>query len=95
MNLEKQSSQPSKEEVYLNIDEHPIFLQSYSWKKDEGYPVRLGLIFLIKLHGEPSGYKIEINTELSNFGWFTLEESKKMNEEDNLIGKDSPTGTFG
>ena len=84
-----------KEEIGLEIKTHPIFLQSYSWKKDEESPIRLGLIFLVKLKGSPDEYKIKLDEELSDFGWFTLDEAKKMNEEDRLIGKDSPTGTFG
>ena len=38
-----------KEEVGLEINKYPIFLQSYSWKKDGESPVRLGLIFLVNL----------------------------------------------
>lgn len=84
-----------KEEIGLDIKAHPIFLQSYSWKKDEESLVRLGLIFLIELERKPSEYKIKLDDELSNFGWFTLEQVKVMNEKYKLIGKDSPTGTFG
>lgn len=84
-----------KEEIGLEIGQHPIFLQSYSWKKDGESPVRLGLIFLINLEGKSDDYKIKLDNELSNFGWFNLNETKKMNEEDKLIGKDSPTGTYG
>lgn len=84
-----------KEEIGLDIKAHPIFLQSYSWKKDEESPVRLGLIFLIELKDKPSEYRIKLDNELSNFGWFSLNEAKKMNDEDKLIGKDSPTGTLG
>ncbi|MFZ5932525.1 MAG: NUDIX hydrolase [Patescibacteria group bacterium] len=84
-----------REEVGLKINRHPIFLQSYSWKKDNHSPVRLGLIFLISLVGKPKNYKIRLNSELSSFGWFSLNEVKRMNNSDKLIGKDSPTGTFG
>ncbi len=84
-----------KEEVGLEITEHPIFLQSYSWKKDSNSPVRLGLIFLIKLEGNPRNHKIKLDSELSNFGWFGLNEAREKNEKDELIGKTSPTGTLG
>ena len=36
----------------------------------------------------------ELKLTLSDFGWFTLSEIKKMNKEDKLIGRDSPTGTY-
>lgn len=84
-----------KEEIGLEIDKHPIFLQSYSWKKDNNSPVRLGLIFLVNLKGNIKGYQINLNNELENFGWFMFKEINKMNEKDMLIGKDSPAGTFG
>ena len=66
----------------------PIFLQSYSWKKDENSDVRLGLIFLIELQKNIS---IKISEELNDYGWFSYEEIKKLD----TIGKDSPTGTLG
>lgn len=84
-----------KEEIGLEIDEQPTFLQSYSWKKDNNSPVRLGLIFLVNLRGKIKDYQINLDNELENFGWFTFKEINKMNEKDMLIGKDSPTGTFG
>lgn len=83
------------EETGLKIKNHPLFIQSYSWKKDTNSPVRLGLIFMIPLSGKIKNYKIILNSELADFGWFTFEEIKKMNRSDSLIGKDSPTGTFG
>ena len=83
------------EEIGLKLDKHPFFLQSYSWKKDSNSPIRLGLIFLFELPGKLRNYKIKINPELANFKWFTFEEAKNFNERDKLIGKDSPTGTFG
>jgi len=84
-----------KEEIGLDISVHPVFLQSYSWKKDEKSLVRLGLIFLISLDVKPEDHKIKLDTELSDFKWVELNETKKVNEEDKLIGNDSPTGTFG
>ena len=84
-----------KEEIGIEIKKHPLFLQSYSWKKDNESPVRLGLIFLIELERKPEKYQIKLESELANYGWFTLEKIEKMNDEDKLIGKGSPTGTFG
>jgi 8-oxo-dGTP diphosphatase len=84
-----------KEEVGLEINTHPLFLQSYSWKKDEESAVRLGLIFLVRLEGKSGEYEIKLDNELSNFGWFDLKQAREMNEKDKLIGKDSPTGTLG
>jgi len=84
-----------KEEVGLDVNAHPMFLQSYSWKKDDGSPARLGLIFLIKLTGKLENYNIRLDEELSDYTWVNLAEAEKMNAEDKLIGKDSPTGTFG
>lgn len=84
------------EETGLKIKNHqPLFIQSYSWKKDISSPVRLGLIFMISLEGETGSHKIILNSELANFSWFTFEEIKKMNQTNSLIGKDSSTGTFG
>lgn len=84
-----------KEEIGIEIKKHPFFLQSYSWKKDNESPVRLGLIFLIELEGKPEKYQIKLESELANYGWFTLDEIERMNSKDRLIGKGSPTGTFG
>lgn len=84
-----------KEEIGLEVNFHPIFLQSYSWKKDDDSPVRLGLILLINLEGKPNDYVIQLDEELSKYAWVDLKEAEKMNKEDKLIGKDSPTGTFG
>ncbi len=83
-----------KEEIGLTVNQKPVFLQSYSWKKDEDSPARLGIIFLLKLSGTIKDYKIKLDEELNNFEWFTFDEAKKMNKGGQLIGKDSPTGTF-
>lgn len=93
--VEKAVKREAEEEIGLKIDKHPVFLQSYSWKKDNDSPVRLGLIFLIELSGTPEDYRIKLDPELSDSGWFTLAKAKKMNKIDLLIGRDSPTGTFG
>ncbi|RJR29235.1 NUDIX hydrolase [Candidatus Microgenomates bacterium] len=93
--VEKAIKREVEEEIGLKVDSHPVFLQSYSWKKDEDSPVRLGLIFLINLEGKQDDYKIQLDEELSNFAWVDLKEAEEMNTEDKLIGKDSPTGTFG
>ena len=84
-----------KEEIGIEIVIKPVFLQSYSWKKDEGSPVRLGLIFLVNLEGRLDDFQIKLDGELSNFGWFTLSEVKTKNDNDELIGRESPTGTLG
>lgn len=84
-----------KEEIGIELDIRPTFLLSYTWKKDEDSPTRLGLIFLMKLKGDPKKYRITLNSELSDFKWVSFNTAKKMNNENKLIGKDSPTGTFG
>jgi len=84
-----------KEEAGLDITTNPVFLQSYSWKKDENSPIRLGLVFLVYLKRNQYNLKIKLDKELSNYGWFTFDMAKKMNAEDKLIGKNSPTGTLG
>lgn len=93
--VEKAIKREVKEEIGLEVNSRPIFLQSYSWKKDDDSPIRLGLIFLINLGGEPDDFEIKLDEELSDYVWVDLKGAKKMNEEDKLIGKDSPTGTFG
>jgi len=93
--IEEAIKREVKEEVGIRFDAFPIFLQSYSWRKDKKDPVRLGLIFLINLKGEIGDYKIRLNSELTNYGWFTIKEAKKLNLQDKLIGRNSPTGTFG
>lgn len=84
-----------KEEVGLEINKYPIFLQSYSWKKDGSSPVRLGLVFLVNLESKIKNYKIKLDNELENSGWFTFKQIREMDQKDILIGKGSPTGTFG
>lgn len=84
-----------KEEIGLKIDKNPIFIQSYSWKKDNNSRIRLGLIFLISLKGRGKDYHIKLDAELQDYGWFTIEEIDEMNKKDMLIGRRSPTGTLG
>lgn len=83
-----------EEEVSLKISGDLKFLMSYSWRKGQGDPQRLGLVFLVELTGSVSEFKIRLDEELDNYGWFDDKELKKMNEKNLLIGKDSPTGTF-
>jgi len=92
--VEKAIAREVFEEAGLTIDRHPVFLQSYSWKKDDDSPIRLGLIFMINLQGRQSEYKVKLNEELVDYGWFSLAEAKKMNDTDKLISPKSPTGTF-
>lgn len=77
-----------QEEVGIELNSiKPVFLQSYSWKKDEKSPYRLGLIFLIDIQQD---FDVKLSDELSDFGWFTLSEVQELD----TIGKDSPTGTI-
>lgn len=79
------------EEVGLKLESTPVFLQSYSWKKDEKSPMKLGLIFLINLKSDVKHYKIKVCGELENYGWYTFKEARNLK----TIGQDSPTGTLG
>lgn len=78
-----------KEEVGLDIDEnqHPIFVQSYSWKKDQDSPYRMGIVFLFELDRKP---EIKVSDELENYGWFKYEDVLKLE----TIGMKSETGTI-
>lgn len=81
-----------QEEIGIHIDNEqtPIFLQSYSWKKDETSPVRLGLIFMVSYQPSDIG-KIVLCDELTQYGWYSLDEMSHLD----TIGPDSPTGTLG
>lgn len=69
----------------------PKFLMSYSWKKDDSGPCRLGLIFLEVLEGKIGDYCVKLESDLIDYKWVSLEDAKTMD----LIGHDSPTGTYG
>lgn len=77
-----------KEEVNITIPKslQPDFLHSYSWKKEDKGPSRLGLIFLVTLSRKP---KVIINDELNSYGWYTYKEMLQVD----TIGKQSSTGT--
>jgi len=92
--IEEAIKREIKEEVGISINCHPIFLQSYAWKKDSD-PVRLGIIFLIDLKGKISAHKIKLALELVAYKWLTIQKIKKLNSLNKLIGKESPTGTLG
>ena len=89
--LEESIKREILEEIGLKIDSHPQFIMSYSWKKDEDSPVRLGIIFQVDLEGTVDKYKINLDNELENYGWYLLSEAEKLD----TIGIDSPTGTLG
>jgi len=93
--IEQALIREAKEEVGIEVFDHPVFLQSYSWKKNQQTPIRLGLIFLINLNGSTQKYKIKLNKELSNYNWFTFNKLKHMDHKDLLIGKGNNTGTLG
>lgn len=89
--LEEAIRREVEEEVGIRINKgkHPIFIQSYSWTKDKNSPMRMGIIFLLKLTKKPK--RIELSDELSDYGWFTYKEIKKLD----TIAKESETGTMG
>lgn len=90
-NVETAINREMREEVGLNPECDPIFLHSYTWKKDEDSPTRLGLIFLIDLKGYINDYKIKLSDELENCNWFSIEEAELLE----TIGRGHPTGTMG
>ncbi|MDO8486485.1 MAG: NUDIX hydrolase [Candidatus Staskawiczbacteria bacterium] len=89
--IENTITREMMEEVGIKPESTPVFLQSYSWKKDEKSPVKLGLIFLINLKNDVKRYEVKICDELENYGWYTFEETRNLK----TIGQDSPTGTLG
>ena len=89
--VEKAIEREMEEEVGLKLNSIPIFLHSYSWKKDDDSPTKLGLIFLIELKGRNDEYRVKLCEELETYGWYSFERAKKLN----TIGPDSPTGTLG
>ncbi len=80
-----------EEEVGLKLESTPIFLHSYSWKKDDDSPTKLGLIFLIELKGKTEDHNVKLCDELERHGWYSIDEAKEIK----TIGPDSPTGTLG
>lgn len=90
-NIEGAIKREMEEEVGLTSNSTPVYLHSYSWKKDKNSPTRLGLIFLINLSNKISDYKIKLSKELEDFGWFSLQEAQGLK----TIGKRHPTGTLG
>lgn len=89
--IEKAISREMMEEVGLKLESTPIFLHSYSWKKDNESPTKLGLIFLVDLKNRIDDYQVNLCDELEKYGWYSLEEAKTLK----TIGPDSPTGTLG
>lgn len=79
------------EEVGLKLESTPIFLHSYSWKKDDDSPTKLGLIFLIDMQKRIEEIEVKLCDELDKFGWYMIDEAKEIK----TIGHDSPTGTLG
>ncbi len=89
--VEKAIAREMMEEVGLELESTPIFLHSYSWKKDDDSPTKLGLIFLVDLKGNTENYQVKLCDELEKYGWYDQEEAKVLK----TIGPDSPTGTLG
>jgi len=89
--VEKAISREMMEEVGLKLESTPIFLHSYSWKKDDDSPTKLGLIFLVDLKDKIENYSVTLCDELEQFGWYSLKEAETLK----TIGPDSPTGTLG
>jgi mutator protein MutT len=89
--VEKAIAREMEEEVGLRLDSTPIFLHSYSWKKDDDSPIKLGLIFLIELRGKIDDQKVKLCDELEKYGWYSIDDAKEIK----TIGPDSPTGTLG
>lgn len=89
--VEKAIAREMAEEVGLKLESTPIFLHSYSWKKDDDSPTKLGLIFLIDLKGNIEDYQVNLCDELEKYGWYSQGEAKVLK----TIGPDSPTGTLG
>ncbi|MFA4827375.1 MAG: NUDIX hydrolase [Candidatus Shapirobacteria bacterium] len=89
--VENAIAREMEEEVGLKLDKTPIFLHSYSWKKDNDSPTKLGLIFLVELSGKTKDQKVRLSDELERYGWYSIEEAKEIK----TIGPDSPTGTLG
>lgn len=78
------------EETNLDIGDDLRFVMSYSWKKSPEDPTRLGIIMLAVLPQTPQELAVQIDPELHDYSWFTLEEAAALD----TIGKESPTGTY-
>ncbi len=89
--VEKAIAREMMEEVGLELESTPVFLHSYSWKKDDESPTKLGLIFLVDFKGEIEDYQVMLCDELAKYGWYSQEEAEVLK----TIGPDSPTGTLG
>lgn len=88
--VEQALAREIKEEVGLELNGAiPEYLQSYSWKKDDKTPVRLGLIFLIDLDKTIKDYIIKLDKELADYGWFTMKNAFTLD----LIGHGHSKGT--
>ena len=80
------------EETALDIGAaHLQFVMSYSWRKAADEPTRLGIILLADLPNSAQLNTISLDSELCEYGWFTLADALKLD----TIGPDSPTGTMG
>lgn len=80
-----------EEEVGIDLNKNfvPQFILSWSWKKDDDAPVKLGLVFQIKLPHKP--FKIKLGHELSDCKWVSLKEARKLD----TIGQVHTGGTIG
>jgi 8-oxo-dGTP diphosphatase len=90
--IEEALKREIQEEIGLTIFERPIYLQSYSWRMIKDEPNRLGLIFLFPLKGRQTDYRVTLNKELSEFGWFSLEEVANL---ETIGEKTARAGTYG
>ena len=88
--IEESIKREISEEIGLNVESHPKFIMSYSWKKDQTSPVRLGLIFQLELAENFEDYKIKLDQELDSYRWVSINEAIELD----TIGKESPTGTM-
>jgi mutator protein MutT len=89
--IEEAAKRELAEETGISINQGLQFVMSYSWQKAPEDPKRLGIILLADLPGKIENFNIKLDTELCEYGWYTLKETAKLD----TIGKDSPTGTLG
>ena len=88
--VEQAIQREAEEELGFNPKVKPIFLHSYSWKKDEDSATKLGLIFLLNSPMKINDYEVKLDSELQDYGWFTFPEVERIK----TIGPNSPTGTL-